>query len=166
MRHPCAKPALLETRSKLHQAARIAAGDDVGIGGGERVQLAREHRPGHGGLGEVVGAGGAAAARRIVVVDQLDPRDRGQQPTRRRPHPLAVHQMAGVVVADAGLDAAEGRVSPSGPSQSGYSRSAAPHPAEFTTTASAPAKAARLRRARSRAKPACPAWAWRAPQQP
>ena len=61
---PRAQPAQLRAGAQLHQAAGIAAGDDVGIGGGERVELARQNRPRHLGVGQVVDARRAAAGRR------------------------------------------------------------------------------------------------------
>ena len=67
--------------------------------------LRSRRRRRHLRLGQVVAAGAAAADVGLAQLDQLEARDAGQQPPRRRAHALRMREVAGVVVRRAQLPA-------------------------------------------------------------
>jgi len=87
--------------SELKDAARIAGRDDIGVCRSEGRDLALEHGPCHGAMGERIDPCGAAATRGVVVVDELEARNLPQETAGRLFHPLSVDEMTGVVVTHA-----------------------------------------------------------------
>ena len=88
----------------LEEAAGVAGGDDGGAGGGNVVELALLEFPGHFGLDEVVDAGAAAAPHRLGQRHEVEAGDGGEELAGLCGDFLAVAEVAGVVVGDAGTD--------------------------------------------------------------
>ena len=91
-----------EAVADLEQAAGIARGDDGCAGVGDMVEFALEKFVGHFGLDEVVDAGAAAAPHRFGQRLEVEAGDFFEQFARLDGDFLAVAEMAGVVIGDAG----------------------------------------------------------------
>ena len=76
----------------LEQAAGIRGRDHLGAAGRDVIELPREQARRHRRLGQVVGAGAAAAEVGLVELDEPDARNRrraGGAPASRTPWPCA-----------------------------------------------------------------------------
>ena len=93
---------------ELQEASGIAGGDDVCAGVVDVVELAFGEFCGHLGLGEVVGAGSAAAPIGLDEVDELEPGDHAENFAGLVADLLAVGEVAGVVVGDFHVEGAGG----------------------------------------------------------
>ena len=156
-RHGSSEPGAKQPRADLHEAARIAGGDELRGGGGDVLQLALEHDVGHVRLHEVVDAGASAADIALVERHQLELGNCPQHVERRSGDALRVQQMTGRVVRDPAPQPAPPRAGPrrreqlahvahfrrnllrpqsstpaSSCSRCGYSFIIAPQPAAFT----------------------------------
>ena len=106
----------------------LAVATSVRLGVQDRARLALAQLAGGPRLQQVVGAGRAAAEAGVRDLDQLDARQRPQQPPRLLAHALAVQQVAGVLVDDperpAGAGAGGGAGSSSSSSVTSRTRAA------------------------------------------
>ena len=67
-----------DARTDLHEAAGVAGGEHLRRGVAQRLDLPREQRRGHLGMGQVVDPRGAAAVAAARQVEQLELRDRAE----------------------------------------------------------------------------------------
>ena len=79
MHHFGRLPPAAQAALDLHHAARVAGRDDVRVGGAEGLELSRQHRARHLAVGQVVDPRRAAAAGRVVVLEQRQAGDLPQQ---------------------------------------------------------------------------------------
>ena len=92
-----------EAVADLEEATRIAGGDDGGAGGRDMVEFTLQKFVGHFGLDEVVDARAAAAPHRFGQRHHLQAGNFREEFARLGGDFLAVAEMAGVVIGDAGL---------------------------------------------------------------
>jgi hypothetical protein len=95
MAHLRAKPRPCDAQAKLKETPRVPAGDDIGIEGRDRPDLAIEHRHGDVAMREVVDPRRPAAESRVRPLDHLRARNRAEDLQRRPRHALGVEQVAG-----------------------------------------------------------------------
>ena len=88
----------------LQDAAGIAGGHHVGRSLPDVVHLAREQPVRHGGMGNVVNAGAAAAPVRFLQFDEFETGNQAQQVPWLLADALAVGEVTGVVIGDPGPD--------------------------------------------------------------
>ena len=91
-----------EAVANLHEAPRIAGGDDGRAGGGDVVEFPLQKFIGHFGLDEVVDARAAAAPHRFGQRRDVEARYFGEKFAGLGGDFLAVAEVAGVVIGDAG----------------------------------------------------------------
>src|SRR5262249_20939274 len=89
---------LLRSVTELKDAAGIGRDNDFGLSCSHGCQFLREMMLGHAGMDNVVNAGAATAAIRPVHFLQLQFGNSFQQIPRLVAHPLAVREMAGVLI--------------------------------------------------------------------
>src|SRR2546425_12548734 len=95
-----AEPAQDRAGPDLEDAARVGRGHHVRARRRDAVELPLEQAARHPGLGQVVGAGAAAAHLRLFELDETDTRDGGEQLPDLRTHALPVREVTRVVHGD------------------------------------------------------------------